>query len=111
MRQQLASAQQAEAQLQHQVAQLQRQAAAAGAADLSPRSSGSGDSASPPRTAGRAAPAVLQGRLDAAARELSAAKQEVGGVGTPAACQYVALRRMCCNFGVPASTATGQACL
>jgi hypothetical protein len=81
MRQQLASAQQAEAQLRQQVAQLQRQAAAAGASDLSPRSSGSSDSVSPPRTAGRAAPTVLQGRLDAASRELSAAKQEVGGVG------------------------------
>ena len=93
MRQQLASAQQAEAQLRQQVAQLQRQAAAAGGSDLSPRSSGSSDSVSPPRTAGRAAPTVLQGRLDAATRELSAAKQEVGGVGC--ACSLP----MCCIPG------------
>ena len=94
LRQQLASAQQAEAQLRKEVQQLRQQLGAANAAaaaassrgegseDLSPRSSrssaGSGSMASPPRTAGRQGNAALQGRLDGLARELAAAKQEVG---------------------------------
>lgn len=90
LRQQLASAQQADAQLRKEVQQLRQQLGAAAAAassrgegseDLSPRSSrsgGSGSVASPPRTVGRQGNAALQGRLDGLARELAAAKQEVG---------------------------------
>lgn len=88
LRQQLASAQQAEAQLRKEVQQLRQQLGVAAAAtssrgegseDLSPRSSrSSGSAASPPCTAGRQGAAALQGRLDGLARELAAAKQEVG---------------------------------
>jgi len=91
LRQQLSSAQQAEAQLRKEVQQLRQQLGSAtasaagtssrgeGSEDLSPRSSRSiGSAASPPRTVGRQGTAALQGRLDSLARELAAAKQEVG---------------------------------
>lgn len=93
LRQQLASARAAEAQLRQQVQQLQAQvaglasrAASSGGSDAggdaSPRSVGassarSSGAASPPRTTGRQGAAALQGRVEAAGRELATAKQEV----------------------------------
>lgn len=89
LRQQLASAQQAETHLRQQLAQLRQQqaasagggagASAGGGDDLSPRGSvRSGDSScsSPARQSCSVKPA-LSGRLDVAARELAAARQEV----------------------------------
>lgn len=108
LRQQLSTAQQAEAHLRQQLGQLRQQLAASSAAsgscgtggedDQSPsrssggsaRGSGAGSCNASPTKAGRQA--ALQARLEAATKELAAVKQEVSrkgwlpaaGVGLPA---------------------------
>lgn len=117
LRQQLASAQQAEAHLRQQLAHMRQQVAAsaggstgsgadAGAGDdLSPRGSvhSGGSSCSSPARLGGGARASLSGRLDVASRELVAARQEVrlGGQGRAVLTWLSTASKMHCNQPCP----------
>jgi hypothetical protein len=114
LRQALAAARQAEQQLGQEVAALRRQAAATaatpastqrggsglGGADASPASSGGARSsaASSPARWGRTT--GLQGRLEAAVRELAAARQEVS-VQLLSVAAWVCLLPTCCTSRLP----------
>ncbi len=117
LRQQLASAQQAEAHLRQQLAQMRQQvAASAGGSTVSGADAGAGDDLSPrgsvrsgasscssPARLGGGARASLSGRLDVVSRELAAARQEVrlGGQGRAVLTWLSTASKLRCNQPCP----------